>query len=73
VFIQVVFLIGGRVDRRKIIDCEKNPIGVSVKTFDPNVLIEGVDLMKSNMRQNIIFYITSYTTKTSKRGFLILG
>jgi len=67
ILIQVVFRIGGRVDRvdrRKITNCEKNPIGVRVINFYPNVLIEGVNLMKLNVRRNIIFYVTSYTTKT---------
>ena len=71
VLIQVNFLIGCRVYRSEIADCKKDPIGGKVIYFDPNVLIEGVYFMKSDVRGKSVPYIAGYTTKTPSRGFLI--
>ena len=50
ILIQVVLLIGCRVDGSEIEDCKKDPIGGRIRDFDPNLLIEGVDFMKSVVR-----------------------
>lgn len=35
-----------------------NPLRINVRDFNPNVPTERVYLMKSNIRRNILFYMT---------------
>jgi len=71
--IELVFLIGCRVDRGEIADCKEDPIGCRMRDLDPNILIEGVGFMKTDVRGNFAPNITDNATKTYPRGFLILG
>jgi len=49
----------------EIVDCKNDPIGCIIKDLDPNVVIEGVGFMKSDVIGSSVPNIVGYTTKTT--------